>query len=171
MPFSLRRYSITHRAVGRLRELDPTNEGEEDEALRNRIDAAIVEAEAAGRTVDTLDAMHGEPQTVIQLEGFGRTLYAVVKENTVVTLLRRVHGDVVFRRNQAQDLPLAVSTEHDANTGQPESGYAVVGALREAIHHHPPATPLKVLWDHLSEQFRGSLTVGDLIAALRDPPK
>jgi len=168
MPFRLRRYSITHRAVGRLRELAPTLVGEEDETLRNRIDAAIVEAEAAGRSVETLDAMHGEPQTVIQLEGFGRTLYAIVKETTVVTLLRRVHGDVIFRRNQ--ELPLAARPEHDVITERPESSQTVVCALREAIRHYPPATPLKALWDDICEQLHGPLTVGDLIAALRDPP-
>lgn len=163
MPFHLRRYSITHRAVGRLRELAPGVEGEGDEALRNRIDAAIVEAEAAGRAVDTQDALHGEPQTIIQLEGFGRTLYAVVKENTVVTLLRRVHGDVALRRNQAQEPPLAARPELH------ESDHAVVCALREAIHRYPAQTPLKTLWELLSEHLPGSLTVGDLIAALREP--
>lgn len=168
MPFHLRRYSITHRAVGRLRELAPSFEGEEDEALRNRIDAAIVEAEAAGRSVATLDAMHGEPQTVIQLEGFGRTLYAVVKEATVVTLLRRVHGDVIFRRDQ--ELPLAARREHDVLAERPEASQTAVIALRETIHHYPPTTPLKALWDDLCEQLHGPLTVGDLIAALRDPP-
>jgi len=163
MPFRLRRYSITHRAVGRLRELDPTNDGAADETLRDRIDAAIAEAEAAGRAVDTLDAMHGEPQTVIQLAGFGRTLYAVVKENTVVTLLRRVHGDGILRRNQAQP-------EHDVISEPPGPGHAGVSALREAIHHCPPATPLEALWDLIAEQLHGSPTVGDLIAALREPP-
>ncbi len=46
-----RRYSITHRAVQRLRELVPTVAEEDDEALRDRLDAAITTAVATPGTL------------------------------------------------------------------------------------------------------------------------
>ena len=82
-----RRYSITHRAVQRLRELVPTVAEEDDEALRDRLDGALISAEDGGKAVRTLDVMLAEPQILIPLESFGDTLYAIIKEDTVVTVL------------------------------------------------------------------------------------
>lgn len=155
MAFLLRRYSITHRAVGRLRELDPAIASEGDEALRDRIDGAIRLAEAAGEAVETLDALHGEPQIVIPLAGFGRIVYAVIKENTVVTLLRRVHGDAVLTRSQ----PEAAGADR-----------SVVHTLREIVLRSAPTTPLTELWTLLADRLPGPLTVGDLVAALTQEP-
>src|SRR5690606_35408570 len=81
-----RRYSITHRAVQRLRELVPIMDDLDDEALRDRLDAALGKAEDGGKAVRTLDAMLGEPQVLIPVEEFGEVLYAIIKEDTVVTV-------------------------------------------------------------------------------------
>ena len=40
-----RRYSITHRAVQRLRELVPRRDDEDDETLRDRLDAALTKVD------------------------------------------------------------------------------------------------------------------------------
>ena len=84
-----RRYSITHRAVQRLRELVPIMDDLDDEALRDRLDAALGKAEDGGRAVRTLDAMLGEPQVLIPVDEFGEVLYAIIKEDTVVTVLQK----------------------------------------------------------------------------------
>lgn len=102
-----RRYSITHRAVQRLRELVPTRAEEDDEALRDRLDVALGEAEDGGRAVRTLDAMLGEPQTLIPVAEFGDTLYAIIKEDTVVTVLPRGHGEEILQRGQAMEQRVA----------------------------------------------------------------
>lgn len=102
-----RRYSITHRAVQRLRELVPTRAEEDDEALRDRLDLALGEAEDGGRAVRTLDAMLGEPQTLIPVAEFGDTLYAIIKEDTVVTVLPRGHGEEILQRGQAMEQRVA----------------------------------------------------------------
>ena len=102
-----RRYSITHRAVQRLRELVPTVAEEDDEALRDRLDAAITTAEDAGKAVKTLDVMLAEPQILIPLESFGDTLYAIIKEDTVVTVLPRGHGEEILQRGQALEQRVA----------------------------------------------------------------
>ncbi len=102
-----RRYSITHRAVQRLRELVPTVAEEDDEALRDRLDAAITSAEDGGRAVRTLDVMLAEPQILIPLESFGETLYAIIKEDTVVTVLPRGHGEEILQRGQALEQRVA----------------------------------------------------------------
>ncbi|MFV8753012.1 hypothetical protein ACNOYE_20895 [Nannocystaceae bacterium ST9] len=96
-----RRYSITHRAVQRLRELVPTMDEFDDEALRDRLDAALGKAEDGGRAVRTLDAMLGEPQVLIPVEEFGEILYAIIKEDTVVTVLPKGHGEEILQRGQA----------------------------------------------------------------------
>jgi hypothetical protein len=96
-----RRYSITHRAVQRLRELVPKMDDLDDEALRDRLDAALGKAEDGGRAVRTLDAMLGEPQVLIPVEEFGEVLYAIIKEDTVVTVLPRGHGEEILQRGQA----------------------------------------------------------------------
>jgi hypothetical protein len=96
-----RRYSITHRAVQRLRELVPTMDEFDDEALRDRLDAALGKAEDGGRAVRTLDAMLGEPQVLIPVEEFGEVLYAIIKEDTVVTVLPKGHGEEILQRGQA----------------------------------------------------------------------
>ncbi len=98
-----RRYSITHRAVQRLRELVPTRAEEDDEALRDRLDGALGESEDDGRAVRTLDAMLGEPQTLIPVAEFGDTLYAIIKEDTVVTVLPQGHGEEILQRGQAME--------------------------------------------------------------------
>jgi len=102
-----RRYSITHRAVQRLRELVPTVAEEDDEALRDRLDAAITTAEDSGKAVRTLDVMLAEPQILIPLESFGETLYAIIKEDTVVTVLPRGHGEEILQRGQALEQRVA----------------------------------------------------------------
>lgn len=102
-----RRYSITHRAVQRLRELVPTVGEEDDEALRDRLDAAITSAEDAGKAVRTLDVMLAEPQILVPLESFGEILYAIIKEDTVVTVLPRGHGEEILQRGQALEQRVA----------------------------------------------------------------
>lgn len=102
-----RRYSITHRAVQRLRELVPAVGEEDDEALRDRLDAAITSAEDGGKSVRTLDVMLAEPQILIPLESFGDTLYAIIKEDTVVTVLPRGHGEEILQRGQALEQRVA----------------------------------------------------------------
>ena len=102
-----RRYSITHRAVQRLRELVPAVAEEDDEALRDRLDAAITTAEDGGKAVRTLDVMLAEPQILIPLESFGETLYAIIKEDTVVTVLPRGHGEEILQRGQALEQRVA----------------------------------------------------------------
>lgn len=102
-----RRYSITHRAVQRLRELVPRREEEDDETLRDRLDAALSAAEADGKAVRTLDAMLGEPQTLIPVADFGDVLYAIIKEETVVTVLPQGHGEEILHRGQAMEQRVA----------------------------------------------------------------
>lgn len=102
-----RRYSITHRAVQRLRELVPRRDDEDDEMLRDRLDAALSAAEADGKAVRTLDAMLGEPQTLIPVADFGDVLYAIIKEETVVTVLPQGHGEEILHRGQAMEQRVA----------------------------------------------------------------
>ena len=73
-----RRYSITHRAVQRLRELVQSLDDLDDEALRDRLDAALSTAEDEGKAVRTLDAMLGEPQVLIPVEEFGEPLFSII---------------------------------------------------------------------------------------------
>lgn len=96
-----RRYSITHRAVQRLRELTPSIEGLDDETLRDRLDDALGRAEEANKAVRTLDAMLNEPQVLIPVDDFGEVLYAIIKEDTVVTVLPKGHGEEILHRGQA----------------------------------------------------------------------
>ncbi|HEY0137224.1 MAG TPA: hypothetical protein VGB85_24240, partial [Nannocystis sp.] len=91
----------------RLRELVPTVAEEDDEALRDRLDAAITTAEDGGKAVRTLDVMLAEPQILIPLESFGETLYAIIKEDTVVTVLPRGHGEEILQRGQALEQRVA----------------------------------------------------------------
>jgi hypothetical protein len=102
-----RRYSITHRAVQRLRELVPKRDDEDDETLRDRLDAALAAAEADGKAIRTLDAMLGEPQTLIPIADFGDVLYAIIKEETVVTVLPQGHGEEILQRGQAMEQRVA----------------------------------------------------------------
>lgn len=102
-----RRYSITHRAVQRLRELVPTLHEDDDEVLRDRLDAAITASEDGGRAVRTLDVMLGEPQILVPLETFGDVLFAIIKEDTVVTVLPRGHGEEILQRGQALEQKVA----------------------------------------------------------------
>ncbi|MGB1700989.1 MAG: hypothetical protein ACPHRO_13605 [Nannocystaceae bacterium] len=96
-----RRYSITHRAVQRLREFVTDEHQYDDETLRDQLDAALVAAEDAGQAVKTLDAMLREPQTLIPIEDFGAKLVSIVKEDTVVTVLPYNHGREIFERGKA----------------------------------------------------------------------
>ena len=73
----------------------------DDEALRDRLDAALGKAEDSGKAVRTLDAMLGEPQVLIPVDEFGETLYAIIKEDTVVTVLPKGHGEEILQRGQA----------------------------------------------------------------------
>lgn len=102
-----RRYSITHRAVQRLRELVPKRDDEDDETLRDRLDAALASAENDGKAIRTLDAMLGEPQTLIPIADFGDVLYAIIKEETVVTVLPQGHGEEILQRGQAMEQRVA----------------------------------------------------------------
>lgn len=102
-----RRHSITHRAVQRLRELVPTRDDEDDESLRDRLDAALAAAEDAGKAIRTLDAMLGEPQTLVPVDAFGDVLFAIIKEDTVVTVLPEGHGQEILQRGQAMEQRMA----------------------------------------------------------------
>ncbi|MCA9654050.1 MAG: hypothetical protein H6712_08900 [Myxococcales bacterium] len=102
-----RRYSITHRAVQRLRELVPSRDDEDDESLRDRLDAALGAAEDGGKAIRTLDAMLGEPQTLVPVDTFGDVLYAIIKEDTVVTVLPEGHGQEILQRGQAMEQRVA----------------------------------------------------------------
>lgn len=102
-----RRYSITHRAVQRLRELVPGRDEEDDESLRDRLDEALGTAEDTGKATRTLDAMLGEPQTLIPVDTFGDVLYAIIKEDTVVTVLPQGHGQEILQRGQAMEQRVA----------------------------------------------------------------
>jgi len=103
-----RRYSITHRAVQRLRELVPGHDGDDDdESLRDKLDSALGDAEDGGKAIRTLDAMLGEPQTLIPIDAFGDLLYAIIKEETVVTVLPRGHGEEILHRGQAMEQRVA----------------------------------------------------------------
>ncbi|MEZ4382815.1 MAG: hypothetical protein R3A79_15885 [Nannocystaceae bacterium] len=114
-----RRYSITHRAVQRLRELVPTQAEDDDEALRDRLDSAICRAEDDKRAVRTLDVMLGEPQILVPLETFGDTLYAIIKEDTVVTVLPKGHGEEILQRGQALEQRVAAG---EIPPPQPDDG-------------------------------------------------
>lgn len=102
-----RRYSITHRAVQRLRELVPNRDEEDDERLRDRLDEALAAAEDAGKAIRTLDAMLGEPQTLVPVDTFGDVLFAIIKEDTVVTVLPEGHGQEILQRGQAMEQKVA----------------------------------------------------------------
>lgn len=102
-----RRYSITHRAVQRLRELVPSRDDEDDESLRDRLDEALAAAEDSGKAIRTLDAMLGEPQTLVPVDAFGDVLYAIIKEDTVVTVLPQGHGQEILQRGQAMEQRVA----------------------------------------------------------------
>jgi hypothetical protein len=79
----------------------------DDEALRDRLDAALGKAEDGGRAVRTLDAMLGEPQVLIPVDEFGELLYAIIKEDTVVTVLPKGHGEEILQRGQALQAKVA----------------------------------------------------------------
>ncbi len=131
-----RRYSITHRAVQRLRELVPTRAEEDDEALRDRLDGALGEAEDGGRAVRTLDAMLGEPQTLIPVAEFGETLYAIIKEDTVVTVLPKGHGEEILQRGQAMEQRVA-SGQVQVHPRAPERE-RFDPSVRRRWHKEPP---------------------------------
>ena len=114
-----RRYSITHRAVQRLRELVPTQAEDDDEALRDRLDSAICRAEDDKRAVRTLDVMLGEPQILVPLDSFVDTLYAIIKEDTVVTVLPKGHGEEILQRGQALEQRVAAG---EIPPPQPDDG-------------------------------------------------
>ncbi len=117
-----RRYSITHRAVQRFRELVPTMDELDDEVLRDRLDEALAKAEDGGRAVRTLDAMLGEPQVLIPIEDFGEILYAIIKEDTVVTVLPKGHGEEILQRGQALQQKVASGEIHVPDRGEPPPG-------------------------------------------------
>lgn len=131
-----RRYSITHRAVQRLRELVPTQAEEDDESLRDHLDSAICRAEDDKRAVRTLDVMLGEPQILVPLDTFGDTLYAIIKEDTVVTVLPKGHGEEILQRGQALEQKVAAGEMPlplpDENSWE----------LRRRWRRDPPTTPI-----------------------------
>jgi hypothetical protein len=51
--------------------------------------------------------MLGEPQVLIPVEEFGEVLYAIIKEDTVVTVLPRGHGEEILQRGQALQAKVA----------------------------------------------------------------
>ncbi|MGB1014940.1 MAG: hypothetical protein ACPG4T_12460, partial [Nannocystaceae bacterium] len=53
------------------------------------------------KAIRTLDVMLSEPQVLVPLENFGEVLYAIIKEETVVTVLPRGHGEEILQRGQA----------------------------------------------------------------------
>lgn len=129
-----RRHSITHRAVQRLRELVPTRDDEDDESLRDRLDEALAAAEDAGKAIRTLDAMLGEPQTLVPVDAFGDVLYAIIKEDTVVTVLPEGHGQEILQRGQAMEQRMA-SGQAPAPRGpaapvEPEERWGDAGSRR-----------------------------------------
>jgi hypothetical protein len=129
-----RRHSITHRAVQRLRELVPTRDDEDDESLRDRLDEALAAAEDAGKAIRTLDAMLGEPQTLVPVDAFGDVLYAIIKEDTVVTVLPEGHGQEILQRGQAMEQRMAAGQapvpRGAAIPAEPEERWGEAGARR-----------------------------------------
>lgn len=73
----------------------------DDESMRDRFDASLTQAEEEGRAIRTLDAMLGEPQVLVPVSDFGETLYAIIKEDTVVTVLPTNHGEEIIARGKA----------------------------------------------------------------------
>ncbi len=120
-----RRYSITHRAVQRLRELVPSRDDEDDESLRDRLDEALAAAEDSGKAIRTLDAMLGEPQTLVPVDSFGDVLYAIIKEDTVVTVLPEGHGQEILQRGQAMEQRVAAGQAPPPRSGssKPEENW------------------------------------------------
>ena len=114
-----RRHSITHRAVQRLRELVPSRDDEDDESLRDRLDEALATAEDTGKAIRTLDAMLGEPQTLVPVDAFGDVLYAIIKEDTVVTVLPEGHGQEILQRGQAMEQRVAAGQVPNPRNGAP----------------------------------------------------
>ena len=125
-----RRYSITHRAVQRLRELVQGMESFDDESLRDQLDRSLTQAEDEGRAVRTLDAMLREPQVLVPVTEFGDTLYAIIKEDTVVTVLPRNHGEEILQRGKALE--------------ERVSGNESNGASAPAAETTPPPPPRRV---------------------------
>jgi len=115
-----RRHSITHRAVQRLRELVPGRDEEDDETLRDRLDEALGKAEDGGQAIRTLDAMLGEPQTLVPVDAFGDVLYAIIKEDTVVTVLPQGHGEEILQRGQAMEQRVATQGARPAGQAEEE---------------------------------------------------
>jgi hypothetical protein len=79
----------------------------DDESLRDRLDEALATSEDEGKAVKTLDAMLGEPQVLIPVAQFGEVLYAIIKEDTVVTVLPKGHGEEILQRGQAMEQRVA----------------------------------------------------------------
>jgi len=138
-----RRYSITHRAVQRLRELVPARALEDDETLRDQLDAALGAAEDGGHAISTLDAMLGEPQTLIPVAEFGETLYAIIKEDTVVTVLPQGHGEEILQRGQAMEQRVAAG-HAQVQARPPERERFEVGARRRWHKEAPPVVVERV---------------------------
>ncbi|MCX4245913.1 hypothetical protein [Paraliomyxa miuraensis] len=135
-----RRYSITHRAVQRLRELVPSRDDEDDESLRDRLDEALGAAEDAGKAIRTLDAMLGEPQTLVPVDTFGDVLYAIIKEDTVVTVLPEGHGQEILQRGQAMEQRMAAGQASAARSpaaAPPESEERWEGGPRRRWRKEP----------------------------------
>ncbi|MCA9710539.1 MAG: hypothetical protein KDK70_32155 [Myxococcales bacterium] len=132
-----RRYSITHRAVQRLRELVPSRDDEDDESLRDRLDEALATAEDEGKAIRTLDAMLGEPQTLVPVDAFGDVLYAIIKEDTVVTVLPQGHGQEILQRGQAMEQRVAAGQAPPPRGGAPKAEEAWEGSPRRRWRKDP----------------------------------
>ena len=109
----------------------------DDEALRDRLDAALGKAEDGGRAVRTLDAMLGEPQVLIPVEEFGEVLYAIIKEDTVVTVLPKGHGEEILQRGQALQQKVATGEVQMPDREQPDR-------FRRAFRREPAAGPVVI---------------------------
>lgn len=138
-----RRYSITHRAVQRLRELVPGRDDDDDESLRDRLDVALGEAEDGGKAIRTLDAMLGEPQTLIPIDAFGDLLYAIIKEDTVVTVLPQGHGEEILQRGQAMEQRVA-SGQATVRAPEPREDEARWGEGRRRWRKDAQAQPVVI---------------------------
>ena len=96
----------------------------DDEGLRDRLDEALGKAEEDGKAVRTLDAMLNEPQVLIPVDEFGEVLFAIIKEDTVVTVLPKGHGEEILQRGQALQQKVAsgelpVADRSGAGAGEP----------------------------------------------------
>jgi len=120
-----------------LRELVPSRDDEDDESLRDRLDEALAAAEDGGKAIRTLDAMLGEPQTLVPVDAFGDVLYAIIKEDTVVTVLPEGHGQEILQRGQAMEQRVAAGQAPPPRGAAPKVEEAWEGGPRRRWRKDP----------------------------------